>query len=405
MMTGLSSGRRTRKTKFLAMRRIMFYILLFLCVLSLREILIAEDCALQNIFFPLGEGFTWTYTGVSNGLSISSKVTCTMSRTSPFSGQLLEEFTGFPTPLTHTTLIKVEKGAVYSTEPTKRMQAQNLGLSGSVSDTSGQFQLYLPAMDQVAQGVAWSRTGHHLYSTDTPLGAAAVKGTYQQDNMAHVIGTERISAAGTFTALKVQASYDIQAPGYRASYVFIRWYAPAVGLVKEMTADGTTVKELTAFQVTPCCGFVVLSADGNARINDRPAASGMGGAKEAHLAVPAGSSMTLALGDGSLLKLSNGVDAQMSVLCPNTAQEKTTIDIIRGAIRATIIETLTPSPKMEIRTPTCAVGVRGTEFDLEVKEEAGRVQTIVHVLSGTVSVRPKGADQDVILQAGARQIF
>jgi len=321
-------------------------------------------------------------------------------------GQLIEEFSGFPTSLTYTTLVKLENGAVYSVEPTKQAKAPDLGISGSVSDKSGQFQLYLPAMNQISKGVAWDRVGRVIYSDNTPIGRFALEGTYQQKNTARVLGTENISVpAGIFTALKVQAAYDIQVPGYTASYVFIRWFAPGIGLVKEMTADGMTIKELTAYHVTPCCGFVVTSAGGDAQINGKPAASGMGGSEEAHLVVPVGSTMDLAMGDGSLLKLSNGVDAQMKVFCSKAIQDRTVIDIVRGVINATITKTFTPNPRILIGTPTCVVGVRGTEFSLAVKEETGHIQTIVDVMSGEVWVQRKSDNKEVILKAGDKQVF
>jgi hypothetical protein len=388
------------------MRKGIMSSLLLIALLLWSGMLFADDCASQNLFFPLGNGFSWNYKGISHQFTISSRVTCTMADSPPLAGQLIEEFSGFPTSLTYTTSVKVENGAVYSVEPTKQGKAPDLGISGSVSDKSGQFQLYLPAMDQISKGVAWNRIGREIYSADTPVGRIAVEGTYQQKNAARVIGTEKISVpAGTFTALKVQAAYDIRVPGYTDSYVFIRWFAPGVGLVKEMTADGTTIKELTAYHVTPCCGFVVTSAGGDAQINGKPAASGMGGSEEAHLVVPMGSTMDLAMGDGSLLKLRHGVDAQMKVFCTKTIQDRTVIDIIRGVIDATITKTFTPNPRILINTPTCVAGDRGTEFTVEVKEEAGRVQTIIEVMSGEVWVQRKSDNQEVILQAGAKQVF
>ena len=216
--------------------------------------------------------------------------------------------------------------------------------------------------------------------------------------MTQVIGTEIISVpAGTFATLKVQAAYDIQSPGYSASYTFIRWYAPAVGLVKEMTA----------YRVTPCCGFIVTSLKGNARIDGMPAASGMGGSEEAHFEVPPGSTMDLALGDGSLLKLGQGIDARMKVFWQKGVLDRTIIDVIRGLIESTVMKAVPPRsyPEIEFNTPTCGCGVRGTEFSLEVKEEEGHVRTIIKVISGEVWVRGKRDNRESILQAGSTQVF
>jgi hypothetical protein len=131
----------------------------------------------------------------------------------------------------------------------------------------------------------------------------------------------------------------------------------------------------------------------------------MGGSEEAHLVVPVGSTMDLAMGDGSLLKLSNGVDAQMKVFCSKAIQDRTVIDIVRGVINATITKTFTPNPRILIGTPTCVVGVRGTEFSLAVKEETGHIQTIVDVMSGEVWVQRKSDNKEVILKAGDKQVF
>ena len=332
-----------------------------------------DDCSSGNIFFPLGPNFTWSYKGVSNKLAIVTEVTCTVapSGSSMLLAELKEVFYGYPTSLTYTIPVKVEKGAVYSVEPTKQGSAPDMNFNATVSDKSGQFQLYLPAMAQLGQGVGWSRAGGEIWSIDFPGGKIIQDGTYQQKNVTQVIGTEIISVpAGTFATLKVQAAYDIQSPGYSTSYTFIRWYAPAVGLVKEMTADGTTVKELTAYRVTPCCGFIVTSVSGNARIDGMPAASGMGGSEEAHFEVPPGSTMDLALGDGSLLKLGQGIDARMKVFCRKGVLDRTVIDVIRGLIESTVTKAFAPRsyPGIEFNTPTCGCGVRGTQFSLEVKE-------------------------------------
>ena len=385
--------------------------LVVLALAGLSMDLPGDDCSSQNIFFPLGQGFTWSYQGVSGKLSISSEVTCTAIESGPASiaGELREVFQGYPARLTYTTLVRTDKGAVYSVEPTKQGDAPELNISAIVSDKLGHFQLYLPAVGQLGQGVGWSRSGGEVWSVDFPGGKMDQNGSYRQKNMTQVIGTETIAVpAGKFTTLKVQADYDIQSPGYSASYSFIRWYAPAVGLVKEMTADGSTVKELTAYHVTPCCGFVVTSVKGDARIDGNPAALGMGGSEEAHLEVPPGSAMDLALGDGSLLKLSEGVDARMKVFCPEKTLDRTVIDVIRGVIKSTVTKTFAPrsSPGIEFQTPTCIVGVRGTEFSLEVKEEEeGHFLTIIKVASGEVWVQSKRNGRETVLQAGTTQVF
>jgi len=95
-----------------------------------------DDCSLQNIFFPLGQGFTWSYQGVSGKLSISSEVTGTIVESGPagLAGELREVFQGYPAGLSKMTLVRTDKGAVYSVEPTIQGDAPELKISAIVAD-------------------------------------------------------------------------------------------------------------------------------------------------------------------------------------------------------------------------------------------------------------------------------
>ena len=117
--------------------------------------------------------------------------------------------------------------------------------------------------------------------------------------------------------------------------------------------------------------------------------------------------MDLALGDGSILMLREDVDARMHVFCQDKSLDRTAIDVMRGAIKSTVTKTFAPrtSPRIEFNTPTCVIGVRGTEFSLEVKEEEGGFMTIVEVVSGEVCVRSKCDGRETVLQAGTTQVF
>lgn len=377
--------------------------------------LIAADCVSQNLFFPLGNGFSWSYKGIAvtdkGPVSFNSQAACTLAgSSSSLTGRIEEVFSGFPFELTQTTAVKLENGIIDSVEPSVQIKHPMKNGSSRSFDPSGTFQVYLPAMSQLAVGGGWTRSGSMAadYYVDGKK-FFSHGGTFSESETAEVVGTEKITVpAGTFITLKIKKISNATwagRPNPRKDILI--WLALGVGLVKEEATDGSSVKELTAYNVKPCCGFMVMSMSGPVSINGSPAAQGQGAPADSKVSVPAGSSLDLAMGDGSLIKIGPLTDLDLKQTCEEIDElaNRPVLNIIRGKINVFFTKTFTPSPKILINTPTATVGVRGTEFSLEVKEEAGRIKTIVEVLSGEVWVKRKGDNQEVILQAGAKQVF
>ncbi len=388
--------------------------LLLMALLSLSGMLFADDCASQNLFFPLGNCFSWSYKGIAvtdkGTISFTSQATCTLAgdAISP-TGQIVEVYSGFPYELTQTTAVKLEKGAIYSVEPS--FQVKYPGGGGSrVYNPSGSFLAFLPAMSELAVGGGWTRSGS-MTAEYYLEGKQFIShgGTFSESETAEVVGTEKITVpAGTFITLKIKKIANATWAGRpNPQKEFLIWLALGVGLVKEEATDGSSVKELTAYRVNPCCGFMVMSMSGAVSINGRPAAQGQGVPADSKVSVPAGSSLDLAMGDGSLIKIGPLTDLDLKQTCDKIDElaNRPLLNMIRGKINVFFTKTFTPNPRILINTPTATVGVRGTEFGLEVKEEAGRIKTIVEVLSGEVWVKRKSDNQEVILQAGAKQVF
>jgi len=397
------------------MREAIICFLLLMALLSFSDMLIADDCATQNLFFPLGNGFSWSYKGIAvtdkGPVAFTSKATCALAGSSSSqTGQIEEVFSDFPYELTQTTAVKLENGIIDFVEPSVQIKHPMINGSSRSFDPSGSFQVYLPAMSQLAVGGSWTRSGSMM--ADYYLDGKQIyshSGTFSQSETAEVVGTEKITVpAGTFITLKIKKIANATWAGRPnpQKEIFI-WLALGVGLVKEEATDGVSVKELTAYNVKPCCGFMVMSMSGAVSINGRPAAQGQGVPADSTVSVPAGSSLDLAMGDGSLIKIGPLTDLDLKQTCDKIDKlaNRTLLNMIRGKIHVFFTKTFTPSPRILINTPTASIGVRGTEFSLEVKEEAGRIQTIVEVMSGDIWVRRKGDNQEVILQAGAKQVF
>jgi len=397
------------------MRKGIMSSLLLIALLLWSGMLFADDCASQNLFFPLGNGFSWNYKGIAatdkGPVSFSSLATCTLAGDAiALTGQIEEVFSGFPYDFVQTTAVKLEKGFVYSVEPSIQITHREQNGSSSTYDHSGLFQLYLPAMSQLAVGGGWIRSGSktaEYYAEGKKFFSHS--GTFSESEIAEVVGTEKITVpAGTFITLKIKKiSKATWAGRPNPPKEIFTWLALGVGLVKEMATDGSSVKELTTYQVKPCCGFMVMAMSGAVTINGNAAAQGMGVPADSKVSVPAGSSLDLAMGDGSLIKIGPLTDLDLKQTCDKTdaLANRPLLNMLRGKINVFFTKTFTPNPRILINTPTCVAGDRGTEFTVEVKEEAGRVQTIIEVMSGEVWVHRKSDNQEVILQAGAKQVF
>lgn len=397
------------------MRKGIISALLLVALLSWSGVLVADDCASQNLFFPLGNDFSWSYKGTAvtdkGTVSFTSQATCALAGlgSSP-TGQIVEVTSGFPQDITQTTAVKLEKGVVYSVEPSIQAKFPGSYVGSKAYDPSGSFQVYLPAMSQLAVGVGWTRSGSMLadyYIEGKKFFSNG--GTFNESETSVVVGTEKITVpAGVFITLKIKKISN-QAWAGRPSpqKEILTWFALGVGLVREEFTDGSSVKELTAYHVKPCCGFMVMSLSGAPTINGNRAAQGMGGPADSKVSVPAGGRLDLAMGDGSLIKIGELTDFDLKQSCEEADKlaNRPLLNMIRGKIRAFFTKTLTSNRRILINTPTCVAGDRGTEFSLEVKEEASHIQTIIEVMEGEVWVQRKSDNTEVILKVGDKQVF
>lgn len=376
--------------------------------------LFGTDCALQNIYYPLGSGFSWTYrcTAVDDEGShaFTSRVVCTLTGSDPSApiGRLVEVWSGLKAAVTITTPVKLVGGAVFTVEPAMLIDAPQVPVQGIITDKTQAFQLYLPAMGQLAEGAAWSRSGGVVMAGQSGGVRRAVEGTYRQADAAQVLGLDSVTIGeGAVAALKVQTMLNTTVAGTSTSQLYTLWFSPGIGLVKETAADGSFVRELTAFEVTPCCGFVVMFAGGGVQANGQPVASGLGLSGQAQVSVPEGSRLDLAAGDGSRIRIGGGTEASLDVLCDKRSQtpEKSIIRVVRGLLLMTAAKVFSSYHHFEVHTPSCIVGDRGTEFSIAVEDAAGRSRTTVEVLEGEVWVKRTSDNREVILRAGSKQIF
>jgi len=99
-------------------------------------------------------------------------------------------------------------------------------------------------------------------------------------------------------------------------------------------------------------------------------------------------------GEGNRLHMSGNA----TLVLPR-AEEPTILDLIVGTIRSAV-KSLKPETKFEIRTPVCILGVRGTDYLVDVEE----VGTSVLVLEGNVEVSDLANTNTVLLRAGEMSV-
>src|SRR4030042_4254465 len=127
------------------MREAIICFLLLMALLSFSDLLIADDCATQNLFFPRGNGFSWSYKGIAvtdkGPVAFTSKATCALAGSSSSqTGQIEEVFSDFPYELTQTTAVKLENGIIDFVEPSVQIKHHMINGSSRSFDPSGSFQ-------------------------------------------------------------------------------------------------------------------------------------------------------------------------------------------------------------------------------------------------------------------------
>jgi hypothetical protein len=108
--------------------------------------------------------------------------------------------------------------------------------------------------------------------------------------------------------------------------------------------------------------------------------------------------VTLLFSDGSIIKL--GPDSELHFGVTSDSNQPKIIQIIYGSIY--FRELVQFIHRFNVRTPTCAVAVRGTEFTVEVRRDNS---TVIIVFDGEVNVSKIETDESALLTTGESLII
>lgn len=103
--------------------------------------------------------------------------------------------------------------------------------------------------------------------------------------------------------------------------------------------------------------------------------------------VPADCHVTLAVEDGSVIRLPSSATLKFTALRKNAieAEPEVRLDLVRGRVEISVKKNRSRSTPFEVTTPKAVMGVRGTEFRVGYSPEDDTAQ--VEVLTGTVSAQ------------------
>lgn len=386
-----------------------------ICFISLAVSAFAarQECADQNIFFPLSSGNTWKYRviltdeGKKDIFNLTRRFVAASIpyKTAQIAGELIEKLDVCGGNFSNRTPIKVVNGAVFE-GPFHYRATGPEGFDWNAMIGQGGFQLFLPEMKSLHVGTSWSRSGGLIVTEK--ISKSRATGSVSQSDQARVIGTEEIVLeAGKFETLKVESVISGFLTGIGGGTDrMTQWFAPMVGLVKMSSADGEYKQELLSADVTPCCGFMVTKVDGKADVDGKPAEPGMGFSGSSKISVQQGGSMEFSMGNGIEVKASGVSDFAVQTYCDelDKARDRTIFDIIKGNILFHVGKFFRLG-EFKFRFPTGGGGVRGTKFSVKVYEENGRSLTLIEVFEGSVWVQKKGKTEKIILTAGEKGKF
>ena len=105
------------------------------------------------------------------------------------------------------------------------------------------------------------------------------------------------------------------------------------------------------------------------------------------LRVPADCHVTLAVEDGSVIRLPSSATLKFTALRKNAleSEPEVRLDLVRGRVEISVKKNRSRSTPFEVTTPKAVMGVRGTEFRVGYSPEDETAQ--VEVLTGTVSAQ------------------
>ena len=204
----------------------------------------------DNQYFPNATDDSWVYSGINSAIGSYSRTdTITNSSTEAFTQQ--SNLSGVTYPVTYTC----STAGLTATDPIQQyvgalLSGPNAPVNVKLTSNSG---ISLPA--KIIPGDTWQQTAN-WEATSQELN---LNGRFVFDYTA--VGYENVTVPfGTFNALRVDATIQIEVSGFRilaGTYATTTWMVPDVGIVKSEGAshitgvDYTESMELTRFTPLP----------------------------------------------------------------------------------------------------------------------------------------------------------
>lgn len=166
-------------------------------------------------------------------------------------------------------------------------------------------------------------------------------------------------------------------------------------------------EEYRNIRITAVTGDVTVNRDGKAGIK---AYVNMNLQSEDELITEEGAKVTLRLDDDKYVIVDE--DSKLLLIAGGTKEDSTTrIELEYGAVFSDIKDKLSKTSEYEVVTPSAAMSVRGTQFEVvyrELKDEAGKVlDKVMKVLTfeGEVYVKPEGSKEKRVSKAGTMEVL
>lgn len=191
----------------------------------------------QNPFYPVGEGWTWTYKNNTTGK------THTIS-TSKVSSQGFTQSYNFGTLSFDNHWVCTGRGMMQPEFRSNQAGSANKGLKLEVKTLKASGVVFPPSM---SMGTTWNYTYETESSANTGSRTMSLKST--QNVSSKIVGQESVKVtAGKFNTIKVESSYTTKGTMEMAgksipmnnTFKSTAWYAEGVGLVKSVSEAGTT---------------------------------------------------------------------------------------------------------------------------------------------------------------------
>lgn len=191
----------------------------------------------QNPFYPVGEGWVWTYKNLSTGKTHTITV-------SQISSKGFTQKYAFDTLSFENHWVCSGKGMMQPEFRSNESGSASKGLKLQVKTLKASGVVFPPRMNV---GTTWSYTYNTESTANTSSRTMVLKST--QTVTSKIVGQESVKvAAGKFSAIKVESVYSskgsMEMSGksvpVNTSFKSTAWYAPEVGLVKSVSEAGTT---------------------------------------------------------------------------------------------------------------------------------------------------------------------